>query len=168
MANLGSPKKEQKTASGKTASGKTASKTLAVRPALQPKDSAETQRDPLTAYAAAAFDMIGVLDVKEQAGRQVRLTVRLTSIQKEVMEQVHVKFGGNLEIREGAPAVYVLTWASPTEIHDFLFYIRPFSQRWAADIEPILEWLSTFIELEWRTEQLLKIYQRTTSNEAVK
>lgn len=161
MANLGAPRKQPLRESGKPAS-----KTLANRPARQPVKS--EQSDPDIAYAAAAFDMVGFLDVREHQSRQVRLMVRLTSIQKEVMERVHARFGGNLEIREGAPVVYVLTWASPTEIHDFLFYIRPFSQRWAADIEPILEWLGTFIELEWRTEQLLKIYQRTTSNEAVK
>lgn len=163
MANLGAPKKESKVASGKPTIKK-----LAVRPERQPKGGADAQSDPDTAYAAAAFDMVGILDVKEQQTRQVRLMVRLTSIQKEVMERVHSRFGGNLEAREGSPNVYVLTWASPTEIHDFLFYIKPFSQRWAADIEPVLEWLVAFIELEWRTEQLLKIYQRTTSNDEVK
>lgn len=138
---------------------------IAKRPARKQEDLNEHQKDPAVAYAAGIFDMVGILDVKEMASRQARLMLRLASAKREVISEVHTRFGGVMEEREGQPLTYTLSWATPEEMHSFLSHIQPHSKRWSDDIPAILQWLESLVEFKWNTEELLKIYQRTSTEE---
>lgn len=137
-------------------------KQIAKRPIRKAQDLSEQQKDPLVIYSAATFDFAGVIHVLEQTSKQARISVRLTSAKREPLAHVHERFGGILEEKEGT--YFNLSWASEEEIHNFLNHIKPHTQRWAEDIDVILQWLESLILFRWHTEEVLRIYRQKQGN----